>query len=142
MRYSLGEIVEKFKIPVEMEEEALKNNNNDLTIQEYLQVIEKALSKNQQMKNQSEEIYLRHIKNLQKECKSLQNQTLQYEMENKNLSSTVEILTNEQFQQNLVDLTKELELKNNEIFQLKFELDKQNSENENELLKIKKVISD
>jgi len=128
----LKELIEKFGFDPDNE---LHNEFSSLQEERNccLQILEKELIKNEQIKSQSEEIYRKNIKILQKDCKTLQNKLFHYENENKNL-------TNLMNQMNIDDLHKEIEIKNEEIAHLKQEIDKQHEENENELIKLKKVL--
>lgn len=87
-----------------------------------MKLIEEELYKFDEMRTQSEEIYLKHIKKLQKENKVLQNEAFR---QKGNIDPAA-------FQ-------KELYLKKEEINLLKMELDRQNNENEREIQKIYNV---
>ena len=136
-KQALKELVEKFDTSDQQLKEQHTENLPDISY--YIKMIEKELIKNDQMKTQSEDIYLKHIKTLQKDCKTMQSKILQCETENKNLTILLKQINNENFQESINELHREIELKNDEINNLKYELDKQHNENENEILKMKKV---
>ena len=131
LKSALKELIYKFGL--DPDSELSKEFSTHEEINCSLQILEKELIKNEQIKAQSEEIYLKNIKILQKDNKTLQNKLFHYENENKNLKNQMNLQENP-------DFTHEIELKNEEISHLKQELDSQHEENENELIELKKVL--